>query len=160
MNNDELLTNVSLGALAGFTATVPMSAFMLATFKALPADEQYALQPRLIAERLAEQAHIEMPESEAASNAASTALHFAYGTGVGAAYPLFAESTTLNPVVAGAAYGMAVYAAGYLGWLPATGVMAFGLKHPKHRLSMIIGAHLVWGVALGMLYSTMRGEKK
>lgn len=160
MNNDEFLTNVSLGALAGFTATIPMSAFMLATYKALPPDEQYALQPRIITERLAEKAHVELPEDETTVNAASTALHFGYGTTVGALYPVFAESSTLNPIVTGAAYGMAVYAAGYLGWLPATGILAFGLKHPKHRLAMIVGSHLVWGVSLAMLYAAMRGTDR
>ena len=64
-------------------------------------------------------------------------------------FGLVAPRNTSNTVAAGAGFGLLVWAASYLGLLP-----ALDLHPPAHREStrrnlMMIAAHLAWGTTLG-----------
>ena len=82
---------------------------------------------------------------------ATIASHFAYGAVTGAIYAPLARSIPLSPALAGATYGLAVWAGSYLGWLPAAGILSPAYKHPARRTALMIAAHLVWGVTAGVL---------
>jgi uncharacterized membrane protein YagU involved in acid resistance len=74
----------------------------------------------------------------------TTAAHFAYGAAMGAVI------ATLNPdpgKKSGAAAGVAVWLASYMGWIPAVRTLEPATKHPARRNALMIAAHVVWGSA-------------
>ena len=44
----------------------------------------------------------------------------------------------------GAAYGSAVWACSYLGWIPALGILKPASEHPPARNVLMISVHFVW----------------
>ncbi|HYP52071.1 MAG TPA: DUF1440 domain-containing protein [Pyrinomonadaceae bacterium] len=154
-----------VGSLAGLAATVPMTAAMVWMHRRLPEDEQYPLPPRRVTMNVAEAAGVVEEEEqlrESEKRAMTLAAHFAYGAGAGALYGPLARQVPLPPVVSGAAYGLAVWAGSYLGWLPAAGLLAPATEHPARRTALMIAAHLVWGASAGALVGLLdegRGKK-
>jgi uncharacterized membrane protein YagU involved in acid resistance len=146
---------VLAAAVAGCLATGPMTAVMSGLFRRLPAGERHPLPPRLVTERLLGPLGLldGVPEDRRAD--AALAAHYAYGALTGAGYPLAARVLGGPPVVAGAAYGVAVWAASYLGWIPATGTLTPATRHSRRRNAMMIAAHLVWGGATAALAQTL-----
>ena len=139
------------GALAGFTATVPMTLAMEGMHRGLPAPERYPLPPRDVALAAAERAGAGDDLDEAQRLDLTLATHFAIGTGSGAAYACLARPLPLPPVVKGAAFGLALWGAAYLGVLPALGILRPATEHPPRRTGLMIAAHLVWGTVTGLL---------
>lgn len=127
-----------LGGLAGFSATMLMTAAMWRMHAALPRDERYPLPPREITEKL--------PVAGMGEDAATLAYHFAYGGLTGA---MFAAVCRRSGVAAGVAYGAAVWTASYLGWIPAFGILKWATRHPARRNALMLAAHAVWGAGLG-----------
>jgi uncharacterized membrane protein YagU involved in acid resistance len=138
-----------VGAVAGLGATVPMTAAMEVMHSMLPEEEQYPLAPRIITMKAAEEVDLKGEMNETERTTATLVSHFAYGACVGALYAPLKEKIPLSPVVAGACYGLAVWAGSYLGLLPALGVLSPATEHPVRRTALMIAAHLVWGAALG-----------
>jgi hypothetical protein len=48
-------------------------------------------------------------------------------------------------------YGLAVWSASYLGWLPAVGLYRSALDDSPRRNLLMLSAHVVWGACLGAL---------
>lgn len=86
--------------------------------------------------------------------------HFGYGALCGAAYGPYAEQTKARPVVSGACFGLGVWAASYLGWLPVTGVRRSATRDLAGTNTMMIAAHLVWGASTAIAYETLRRKSK
>lgn len=142
----QLFSRMLLGAIAGATGTVAMTAAMNRMHAALPEEERYPLPPREITERVL----IDGPD-EAVMDAATVA-HLAYGAAIGAL--IGGMRPGIGPG-AGAAAGVGVWAASYFGWVPGFGVLEPADEHPPRRNALMIAAHLVWGgvtaLALGSL---------
>lgn len=51
----------------------------------------------------------------------------------------------------GALLGVGVWAGNYLGLLPSVGLLTPATRHPVQRSALMISAHVVWGVATGLL---------
>jgi hypothetical protein len=126
-----------LSGLAGFVATLPMTAAMSRLHARLPRRERYPLPPREISESL--------PAFGLPPSVATLAYHFLYGAAAGS---LFAALSDRRDPATGAVFGVAVWGASYLGWIPAGRILAFGSRHPARRNSLMLAAHLVWGAAL------------
>ena len=144
MNDDNLKlgSRLVIGAIAGFVGTMAMTSAMQRLHKRLPEEERYPLTPREIVDSTADAAGVKLP-NEAAKDI-TTAAHFAYGAAMGAIV------SALNPdpsKKAGAAAGLAVWLASYMGWIPALHVLEPATRHPKRRNLLMIGVHLVWGAA-------------
>lgn len=139
------------GALAGCAATVPMTLVMTALFKRLPPEEQYALPPGEITAKLTEEAGLEDHVDKSTHDALTLLSHFGYGAAAGAVYAPLANRLPLPPLLGGAVFGLALWAASYLGWLPAAGILRPADEHPARRNALMIAAHLVWGGTLGLL---------
>jgi uncharacterized membrane protein YagU involved in acid resistance len=137
------------GTLAGFVATVPMTIFMLATQRFLPRRQQYRLPPEMITSELAHRAHVRHHLNKQQVVGATLVSHFGYGAAMGAAYGPLQKRVPLPAIVQGVMYGIVVWAASYLGLLPALGISASGHREPMRRNLMMIVAHVVWGAALG-----------
>jgi hypothetical protein len=129
--------HILLGAIAGFAAALPMTAAMRRLHRALPDPERYPLPPREIAE--------DLPSPGVPTSAATLLHHFLYG---GAAGALFAALFPGRSIASGTAYGLAVWAGSYLGWIPAAGILRPGSKHPARRNLLMLAVHVVWGASL------------
>lgn len=131
-----------LGGIAGFAATLAMTAAMRRLHQGLPAKEKYPLTPREIIDSTA--ARAATPLAEETARDVTTAAHFAYGAAMGALIAL------LNPDPgkrSGTAAGIAVWLASYMGWIPAVGILEPATKHPARRNALMIAVHGVWGCA-------------
>ncbi|HYH18295.1 MAG TPA: hypothetical protein VD995_06720 [Azospirillum sp.] len=139
------------GALAGAIATVPMTWAMNRMHRRLPRRERYPLPPRLITERVAAAVDVADDLTGRQHEALALASHYAYGAAVGAGCAPVIQATGAPPVVAGVGYGLAVWGASYLGWIPALRILRPATEHPARRVAMMLAAHMVWGAATGYL---------
>ncbi len=153
------MNTILLGALAGLAATVPMSLAMKLLHQQLPEHEQYPLPPRAVTMEIAEEAGIKEHLNEPEREGLTWASHFAYGAACGVAYAPLARHNDLPPALKGAAFGVAVWAGSYLGWLPAAGIIRPANEHPPRRTALMIAAHVVWGVAAGLIVESLSDEK-
>jgi uncharacterized membrane protein YagU involved in acid resistance len=135
------MSRILIGVLGGIGGTIAMTAFMRRLHKKLPPRSRYPLPPREIV-------HQTFPAtSKQAGRSLTTLSHFGYGAAAGA---LFAVMMPRRGMLAGATYGAAVWAASYLGWIPAVGILTPATRHPRERNVLMIAAHLVWGGVLGL----------
>jgi hypothetical protein len=63
-------------------------------------------------------------------------------------------------VLAGAGFGVAVWAGSYLGWLPAAGILSPATEHPPRRNALMIASHVVWGATAGVVFDKLAGEDR
>jgi hypothetical protein len=149
------------GVAAGVTATLPMTAFMLQAFSGLPRHERYPLPPRLITTKLAKQLGVAGKLNDRQRRVASYVSHFGYGSGVGALYGMtmshssVATKSPASGALCGTLFGLAVWSASYLGWLPTVGLHRPATAEPLGRNGLMIAAHVVWGAALGATFAAL-----
>lgn len=144
------MNRILLGALAGLAATGPMTLAMKLMHEQLPREEQYPLPPRQVTESLAQKAGVNEHLDEEEREAATWVSHFAYGAACGALYgAVSGEKIDGHPLLAGTGFGLTVWAASYLGWLPAAGLLSPATEHPARRTALMITAHVVWGATTG-----------
>lgn len=153
------MNKILLGALAGLAATVPMSLAMKLMHEQLPPQERYPLPPRAITMEIAEEAGVKEQLDEPAREGLTWASHFAYGATCGAVYAPLAGRLSLSPLVSGVSFGLAVWAGSYLGWLPAAGILRPATEHPMRRNALMIGAHVIWGAAAGLIVEHLSDER-
>lgn len=153
------MNTVLLGALAGLAATAPMTLAMKLMHEQLPPHEQYPLPPRQITEEVTEDAGVKHELDEEEREGLTWASHFAYGATCGAVYAPLAQALDKVPApLTGAAFGLAVWAGSYLGWLPAAGILRPATEHPPRRTALMIAAHVVWGVSAGALVGALADD--
>lgn len=152
------MSDVLLGAAAGCAATVPMTWAMDAMHRRLPPGERHPLPPRTITMRMADEVKAKERLSEDERADLTVVAHFGMGTAAGAVYGPVSRVIPLPAPLAGAAFGLAVWAGNYLGLLPALGLLRPATEHPRRRVGLMITAHLVWGAAVGLAVGTARGS--
>lgn len=135
------------GAIAGTVATIPMTLVMTVLFRRLPREQHYPLPPRLITEDVAKRTGVQPDMRDSTLTRATLIAHFGYGAATGTLFP-FMESRRYSPALVGPGYGLAVWAASYLGWIPALRLLSPATRHPWERNALMLTAHVVWGAAL------------
>ncbi|MGJ7442897.1 DUF6789 family protein [Aquipuribacter sp. MA13-6] len=146
------LVDVLTGAAVGAAATLPMSALMLGAQRAGLMGTQ---PPRRVTDEAIEvvdDATDEPVDPPETARRALTALnHLGFGAVAGAPFALLhrALPDRVPSEVAGAAYGLGVWASAYLGWVPALGIMPSAEDDRPDRPASMIAAHLVYGAVLG-----------
>lgn len=141
-----------IGSIAGFAATAPMTGLMVGLHHQLPPEEKYPLPPRQITEEMADTAGVEQNLDESDRTKLALVNHFAYGALMGGLYGAMPpEWLRMSPVARGIAYGLGVWAANYLGLLPAVGSQAAAHEESLRRNALMIAAHVVWGGSLGIV---------
>jgi putative membrane protein len=156
--NPALPRALAIGALAGLAATVPMTLFMQRMHQELPARERYPLPPSEIVEHLAELAGVDDQLDRSEHLVLTLLAHFGYGAATGALYAPLANALRPPALLGGIAFGLGVWGTSYLGLLPALGVLRPATDHPARRNALMIGAHMIWGVALGLIVERLLGE--
>ncbi|RIK88572.1 MAG: hypothetical protein DCC67_00545 [Planctomycetota bacterium] len=143
--------NVIRGGIAGAIATAPMTWTMKAADRYVPRQSQGRLPPRQITEHALEKAAVKHRLANDHIDALTVAAHYGFGAAAGGLLGAAAGRLPLPRPIAGAAVGMAVWAASYLGWLPAAKVRRSAIEEPAGRNMQMIVAHLVWGAVAGSL---------
>ena len=91
--------------------------------------------------------------------AATTAAHLAYGAGAGALYALLPR--TMRGPLPGTAFGIAVWAVSYAGWIPKLGLMRRPSRDRPGRPTSMVLAHVVFGASLDRALSRLdRGDNE
>ena len=129
-----------IGGIAGFVGTLAMTSAMARGHRRLPPEERYPLTPREIIDSTLDKAGAAIA-NEAAKDL-TLAAHFLYGAACGA---LIGAADARPSEGKGAAAGLGVWLASYLGWIPGVGILKPATEHPWRRNALMIGAHLIWG---------------
>ena len=133
------------GAIGGLLATIPMTLVMESLHRRLPREARYPLPPREVTENIADKMGHNQGLDEDRLIESSVLSHFAYGAATGALYPLVFREPVRHSLVYGSGYGVAVWAASYLGWIPALNVLEPATRQPASRRRLMLCAHAVWG---------------
>lgn len=151
----KLASRLLIGGIAGFVGTMAMTAAMRRLHRPLPEAERYPLTPREIVVSGSKQ--LGLPIAGDVAKDVTTAAHFAYGAAMGAVI------SAMNPDPkkrTGAAAGVAVWLASYMGWIPAVGTLEPATRHPVRRNLLMIGVHLVWGAATASAIRELRAARE
>jgi hypothetical protein len=131
-----------VGGVAGAAAIFPMTAWMLVGQASTRHGEQ---PPKRILRKVARRAQIPARRFGPTTLLATAVAHVGVGGGLGALYAaVVPRSTPLR----GMAFGTAVWAVSYAGFLPALKLMPPPHRDKPGRAATILTAHLVYGAAL------------
>ena len=148
------------GALAGLAATAPMTAAMMLGHRRLPWHERYPLPPRQITMRVASAVGVRKYLDEDKKRGMTLVAHYGYGAAMGTLFGAMTGTASKDQpacnIGQGMAFGLGVWAAGYLGLLPALGIFRPATQHPTRRNLLMVGSHVVWGASLAQLYRTLQ----
>lgn len=153
------LTRAALGAAGGLVGTMAIQTLMAASQRWVP-----EAQPPIREDPgkfLVEKAEKALPRSlqervpEEAEHVAARALGMGYGMTFGALYGALRPAGG-NPSTDGLVLGTACWAAGYLGWLPALGLLPPIWKQTAPQAIGSAVEHLAYGVATVASYDLLR----
>lgn len=147
------------GALAGLTATVPMTIFMQAVWRRLPVREMNPLPPRRITRRLLREFGLHERVNQSNEQVLTWLLHFLFGAATGAMYGILDDKIPGDEDVKGLLAGTAVWSGSYLGWIPLLGILPPATKHPWRMNVLMIVAHFIWGLTLGRITNLLNARK-
>ncbi|MER9140462.1 DUF1440 domain-containing protein [Mesorhizobium sp. M0830] len=142
------MRHMMLGALAGLAASVAMTSAMRRSHGLLNETSRYPLPPREIVDRL----NFGGDEGQARAN--TLLAHFGFGAMTGAVFAILPRRRG-----SGTLFGLGVWAASYLGWIPAAGILAPAWRHPAGRNLLMIAAHMVWGTVLAKSLSELEAAE-
>jgi hypothetical protein len=150
---------MALGAAGGLAGTVVIQALMAVTRRLWPdAAAPIRQDPGAFMVEQAEEAlpsRVEDRIPATVEKVAAKALGLGYGLTFGAAYAAVRPRGG-NSFVDGLALGAAVWAAGYLGWLPATGLMRPVWEQSPEQVAAPVAEHLAYGMATVATYNALR----
>jgi hypothetical protein len=142
------------GAAAGLAGTFVLQGLLAGSQRWAP--ETLPPLRRDPAEFMVEQAESALPATRRAQvppqgkAAAEKGLQIGYGVTFGVLYGLTAGEQ--SPLLTGALLGLAAWAVGYLGWLPATGLMPPVHRQEPAQVAGPIATHLGYGIATASAY--------
>ena len=146
-----MATGMPRGALAGLTATIPMTVAMELMRRSLPAHERGSLPPKKVALRAARRTGLHAHLHDWQRDALALVAHFGFGTIAGSLYAPLVGRVGLPPMVRGIIFGLLLWVVSYMGWLPAIQLFGPATRDSSGRIGLMVAAHAVWGAALGFL---------
>jgi hypothetical protein len=158
-DNLDLLKRIALGAAGGFAGTLVLQALLSASQKWLPSAAPPLRQHP--GDFMVEKAEQALPERvregipEAAETAAAQALGVGYGLAFGALYAALRPRGG-SPLLDGLSLGACAWAAGYLGWLPAMGLMRPVWRQNAVQALAPAAEHAVYGMVTVAAYDWLR----
>jgi len=106
--------------------------------------------PTVVTARALRSAGIQRPAAAAALIAPVS--HLGFGAAGGVLYALVRRLVPGVPgSVLGVAFGLAVWAVSYRGWIPALGILPQPESDERGRPAVMVAAHVVYGLVLGRL---------
>nr|BBH88261.1 hypothetical protein KTC_30120 [Thermosporothrix sp. COM3] len=159
MMHDNRSVSWRQGAISGCAGTAPMTIFMLLTQRLLPEGEQYALPPELITRDISRRLHLKLHWNKQLLLLATLISHFGYGATMGALYRLFSNRVALPAALKGTLFGLLIWGASYLVWMPLLGITPAAQREPGRRNALMIAAHVVWGATTGLLATCLKSRQ-
>ncbi len=150
------MTRLFWGAAAGLVATLPMTWAMNHMHRHLPREEQYPLPPVEIVDSLLDQWGLKPKVSPGQEKLMIVLGHYSYGAVSGLAYAALTPADTRRPVARGSVFGLLLWAASYLGWLPLLHILRPATYHPRERNALMLATHALWGAITALLVSGRR----
>ena len=158
MRSDRVLQHAAMGAAAGILGTFVISSLMAAQKKLAP----QTMPPMRgdPGEFMVKQTERMLPETvrrsipDVAESVAAKSLSFLYGATFGAIYGAL-RSQHESALLDGPILGLLTWAAGYLGWLPATGLMPAPWKQETKRIALPVIEHALYGLATVAAFDLM-----
>lgn len=143
------MNTLSRGVWSGIMATSAMTFFLFAAHKRLRGAGRRPLPPAALSNELQEQV-AGVPDASRPTGRENRALlaHLGFGSSMGLAYSLLSTALKRRNPFLGAGFGMLVWAASYLGWIPALRLSPAAPKAPRGENLMMVLGHLVFGLAL------------
>lgn len=158
MSTNRTTRQALLGAIAGMAGGAVMT---LMIRKAAPK----IMPPSMRPDEFAPQKAVEWAEravgrpdmlDEPTEMKAAMGTHLGYSALAGAVYGLVRPSTSDLPTpVAGAAFGMSVWALSFEGWMPAVGIMERTTDKPVTKWPAPIMGHMVYGITTAVAYEVL-----
>ena len=159
MNSDIAAPRIGAGAAAGLVGTALVQGLMAASQKWAPQSLPPIKQDpgEFVVKKAEEQLPDKMREQipEQLEKAAAKTLAFGYGTAFGALYAT-SRPETKSLLLEGSALGLAAWGVGYLGWLPATGLMPSVTKQEPRQIAGPIVSHILFGIVTVGIYRLLR----
>jgi hypothetical protein len=150
------MKSVSSGLLAGAFATACMSVVMVLS-KNLGVQGEHP--PKRIAQGVAKIMGKSPPRDPELSLLAGAA-HLGFGVTSGLMFALARRHFAWKrPIVNGLMCGLGIWFLSYKGWVPAFGFMPSAEEDRPGRVATMIGAHVVYGVALGLGVKKLEGTQ-
>jgi hypothetical protein len=155
MSENNLIERVALGVTAGAAATFLLQGIRTSEQKLLP--ETVPPMREDPGEFMVEQAEDLLPDQTreqlpaTVETVAAKSLALGYGMTAGALYGALRPRRG-NLLVDGTALGLGVWAVGYLGWLPALGLMPPVQQQETEQVAGPIAQHIIFGLATVMAY--------
>jgi hypothetical protein len=145
---------IAAGGLSGALATVVMTGWMAVGRLTGPHGEPPPKRlVRVVSRRIGVPARRTSPGTLLASGVA----HLAFGVGCGA---LYAALTRRSTTASGVAFGLAVWAVSYAGWIPALDLMPPPHRDRPHRMWTMVTAHVVYGAVLARALASAEGARR
>jgi hypothetical protein len=159
MNNHIAAGRIGAGMAAGLVGTVLVQGLLAASQKWAPQSLPPIKQDP--GEFMVEKAEEQLPDKvrekipEGLEKAAAKSLAFGYGTTFGALYATSGPQTR-SLLLEGSALGLGAWSVGYLGWLPATGLMPPVAKQEPGQIVGPIVSHILFGIVTVGFYRLLR----
>jgi len=159
MSNTDFLERVALGAAAGLVGTLALQVIRTANQKLVPEtmppmrQDPGEFMVEKAQELLPDETRDELPED--AETMAARSLAMGYGMTAGALYGALRHEGG-NLLVDGVALGLGTWAVGYLGWLPATGLMPPLKEHTREQVIMAAAQHALFGLMTAAIAQWLR----
>ena len=119
------------------------------------------LPPKQVAGKVASETGADdLVDREEKLLATTGVTHFGYGAAMGGAYATLTPHIDLPAELKGTAFGLAVWAGSYLGWLPAAGIRPPATRRPASENAMMVASHIVYGLVLGKLVESLEGGRE
>lgn len=144
------------GFWSGVMATSTMSLSMFKMFQHLPQNQKSPLPPANLTANLAQPVHDMLSYKHKPD--LTLFSHYGYGVACGLAYSVLQKYVKAPASVKGGAFGFCVWAASYLGWIPALHLRSSAYKMPTERNTMMVLAHFIWGASLGVAEERLRNS--
>jgi uncharacterized membrane protein YagU involved in acid resistance len=145
------MATILRGGVAGAMATVAMSVHML---WARRTDRVDALSPEHITDAAFDAASHEPSTTQHVLG--TTIAHLGFGSSTGSILAVATRGRRV-PWWGGTAYGLAIAAVSYQGWVPALGILPPLRDAPRGRRNEILVSHVIYGNVLAGILNRTRG---
>lgn len=141
------------GAVAGVGATLAMTVVLVVARRLGLADPP---APEAVVTGALERVDLDEEVRPPTRTGLAAVGHLAYGAGLGAVFAAVDRGGRAPRLACGAAFGLAVWALSYAGWLPAAGIQPPPSRQGAGRHVERISSHLVYGASLAWLRARLR----
>lgn len=148
------------GLVAGAAGTAAMTGYQMLVAKLrgqadadAPGSWQDAPAPAQVGKRILTGVFQEQVQLDQAARLTNV-MHWAYGTGWGAAYGLLQGTAGAPRLRAGATFGAGVWAMSYAQLVP-MGIYQAPWKYPPKELALDLSYHLVYGVSAALAFDAL-----